>query len=103
VKLYPPHPGYFTLVDKGSHPWAVASVYALLQPLHAVSDAAGHYRIDGVPVGKLKVNARLQAVQREASADVEILANVVQKVDLVVHNAPPAPLADAGPRPHVIP
>jgi hypothetical protein len=103
VKLYPPHPGYFTLVDKGSHPWAVANVYALLQPLHAVSDASGHYRIDGVPVGKLKVNARLQAIQREASADVEILANVVQKVDLLVHNAPPAPLADAGPRPHVIP
>ncbi len=103
VKLYPTHPGYFTLVDKGAHPWAVANVYALLHPLHAVSDAAGHYRIDGAPVGKLKVGARLQAIQREASADVMVLANVVQKVDLVIHNAAAAPLADAGPRPHVIP
>jgi hypothetical protein len=104
VKLYPPHPGYFTLVDKGKHPWAEANVYALLQPLHAVSDVAGHYRIDGVPIGKLKVHARLAAIQRETTGDVEILANVVQKVDLVLHNTPATVgPADAGAKPHVIP
>jgi hypothetical protein len=104
VLLYPPHPGYFTLVDKEKHEWAQADVYALLHPLHAVSDEAGHYRIDGIPVGKLKVNARLRVLQRETSADVEILANVVQKADLVLHYTPGAQTTgDAGPMPHVIP
>ena len=104
VQLYPPHPGYYTLVDKGKHPWAQADVYALLHPLHAVSDAAGHYRIDGVPVGKLKVNARLAALQRDASADVEVLAGVVQTADLVLHYTPaPVASADAGAKPHIIP
>jgi hypothetical protein len=104
VLLYPPHPGYFTLIDKEKHDWAQADVYALLHPLHAVSDEAGHYRIDGIPVGKLKVNARLRVLQRETSADVEILANVVQKADLVLHYTPGAQTTgDAGPMPHIIP
>jgi hypothetical protein len=104
VRLYPSHPGYFTLIDKEKHAWAQADVYALLQPLHAVSDAAGHYRIDGVPVGKMKVNARLRVLQREASADVEVLANVVKTADLVLHYAPSAEgPTDAAPMPHVIP
>jgi len=104
VRLYPPHPGYFTLVDKESHAWAQADIYALLHPLHAVSDAAGHYRIDGVPVGKLKVNARLRVLKRDATVDVEVLANVVQTADIVLRYAPEddAPV-DAGPRPHIIP
>jgi hypothetical protein len=104
VLLYPPHPGYYTLVDKGKHPWATVDVYALLHPLHAVSDVAGHYRIDGVPVGKLKVNARLAAVQREATVDVNVSANEVQTADLVIRYAPgPVPQADGGAKPHVIP
>jgi hypothetical protein len=104
VRLYPPHPGYFTLVDKEKHDWAQADVYALLHPLHAVSDTGGHYRIDGVPVGKLKVSARLRVLQREATADVEVLANVVQKVDLVLHYAPSSQSAgDAAAMPHIIP
>jgi hypothetical protein len=104
VRLYPPHPGYFTLIDKEKHSWAQADVYALLHPLHAVTDAAGHYRIDGVPVGKLKVNARLRVLQQDASADVEILAGVVKNVDLVLHYVPaPVPTTDAAAMPHVIP
>ena len=104
VRVYPPHPGYFTLVDKEKHAWAQADVYALLHPLHDVSNAAGHYRIDGVPVGKLKVNARLRVLQHEATADVEVLANVVTTADLVLHYTPATDRpVDAGPMPHVIP
>ena len=98
VKLYPPHPGYFTLVDTTQgHQYAAVDVYAMLQPLHTVSDVTGHYRIDGVPVGKLKVNARLAAIGREASADVEVQQGVVQHVDLVLHFVPRGAAADAGP------
>jgi hypothetical protein len=104
VKLYPPKPGYFTLIDKGAHPWAVANVYAMLQPLHAVSDSNGHYRIDGVPVGKLYVSAHLQQLQLDVSSQADILEGVVAKVDLVMHNpVVQVGMADAGPRPHVIP
>jgi hypothetical protein len=104
VRLYPPRPGYFTLIDKEKHSWAQADVYALLHPLHAVSDSSGHYRIDNVPVGKLKVNARLRVLQRDVSADVEILANVVKTVDLVLHYTPTIEVApDAAAMPHVIP
>jgi hypothetical protein len=93
VKLYPPRPGYFTLVDTTQqHTYAQIDVYALLHPLHAVTDLQGHYRIDGVPVGKLKVDARLAAVQRNAVADVEVHAGVVEHVDLVIH----APTIPAG-------
>jgi hypothetical protein len=88
VRLYPPKPGYYTLVDNLKHPYAMADVYTLQYPLHTVSDVAGHYRIDGAPVGKLKVGARLAALAKEATADVEILANVVQKVDIVLTYVP---------------
>jgi hypothetical protein len=91
VKIYPPHPGYFTLIDTAqAHSYAQIDVYALPNPLHAVSGIDGHYRIDGVPVGKLKVDARLAAVQRNAFADVEVHEGVVEHVDVVIH-APLAP------------
>jgi hypothetical protein len=89
VKLYPPHPGYFTLVDTTlAHSYASVDVYAMLQPLHAVSGVDGHYRIDGVPVGKMKVNAHLAAIQRDASADIEVTKGAVQHADLVLHYVP---------------
>src|SRR2546427_10681759 len=62
VRLYPPRPGHFILIDKLTHVYARSDVWVLMQPLHAVSGLDGHYRIDGVPVGKLQVNARLTRI-----------------------------------------
>jgi hypothetical protein len=60
-----------------------------------VSDLLGHYRIDGVPVGKVSVTARLPQVHEEAGQnDVEILAGVVKKIDLTLKYS--ATAADAG-------
>lgn len=84
VKLYPPHPGHFTIADKMGHPWAKADLWVLMQPLHAVTDLDGHYRIDGVPVGALTVSARLTNISQETSKPVTIAAGVVQKVDLTL-------------------
>ena len=57
----------------------------LLHPLHAVTDTNGHYRIDGVPVGtKLTVFTRLAAIGETAKNEVEVLAGVVQTVDLTL-------------------
>jgi hypothetical protein len=93
VRLYPNRPGYFTLVDRLKHGYARADVYALLQPLHAVTDPSGHYRIDGVPVGKVTIAADLGAIDTAASKEIEVRQGVVEQVDLVIHYAP----KDAGP------
>jgi hypothetical protein len=106
VHLYPPKPGYFRLIDRLTASPMTADVYVLLHPLHAVTDTNGHYRIDGVPVNtKLTVFARLAAIGETAKKGVEVLAGVVQPVDLTLSYAAakdagaPADRADAGLQP----
>ncbi len=82
VALYPPKPGYYTLIDRMELSYLRADVYALLQPLHAVTSLDGHYRIDGIPVGKVTVNTRLARLRKETSRSVQVDANTVQTVDL---------------------
>ena len=88
--MYPPQAGHFTLRDR-LQPYVRGDVYVLRQPLHAVSASDGTYRIDGVPVGKLDVGALLSVLNppaNEAHQKVEVRANVVQKVDLVLTYTP---------------
>jgi hypothetical protein len=105
VKIYPPHPGYFTMTDKIGATYSKVDVYVLLFPLHAVTSTVGHYRIDGIPIGKVDVSARLRAIGQEASQKVDVLAGVVQKVDLTLKYQPAkeAPPTDAGTKPKFIP
>lgn len=84
IALYPKRPGRFGLTDHLGKSFMLNDVYVLLQPLHAVSDAHGHYRIDGIPVGKLTVNATHPAFPSETNQPVEIFAGVVTKADLLV-------------------
>ena len=98
VRIYPPQAGYFGLRDR-LQPFVREDVYVLRQPLHAVSDMQGHFRIDGVPTGKLKVGARLAALgsdsRGEQQTDVDVRANVVEEVEIVLTYAPNAQV-DAG-------
>jgi hypothetical protein len=88
VHLYPRKPGRYLLIDH-DRKYAVADLYAFLHPLHTTSGASGKYRIDGVPVGKLRVNTSHPRIPgTEASADVEIQPGVVQKVDLTLTHVP---------------
>jgi hypothetical protein len=99
VQLYPRKPRYDVLVDRMTAPFMRADVYILHFPLHAVTSLDGHYRIDGVPIGKLIVNARLGPIRQETSKPVEVRANVVQTVDLQLTYKtapPPGPPVDAG-------
>jgi hypothetical protein len=93
VNLYPPGPGVYTLYDRfgSGSTYLTGEVYVLPQPLHAVTNMEGHYRIDGVPVGKLVVNARLGVIERQTSKPVEVKADLVQTVDLVIAYKAPAP------------
>lgn len=102
AKIYPKKPGHYLLSDR-DRKYAVVDVYAFLHPLHTASSVTGFYRIDGVPVGKLKVSSTHAHIDSNAEADVTVAAGVVHKVDLVLKNvnkeagAPPPPDAAAAP------
>lgn len=106
VKLFPKREGFYRLVDR-DRKWAMADVYVLQHPLHTVTLTEGKYRIDGIPVGKVKVNATHPHLGKsEAAQEIEIKADTVAHVDLVLANntpPPPAPPSyDGGVRPTVI-
>jgi hypothetical protein len=90
VKLYPRQAGRFALTDR-MQPFIREDLYVLRHPLHAVTDLGGYYRIDGIPVGSLKVGVHHPAIEASAEAPVEVLANVVQRVDLTIVYTPKPP------------
>ena len=100
AKIYPKKPGHYLLIDRDRR-FAVVDVYAFLHPLHASTDVAGHYRIDGLPVGKLKVGTTHPQIEASAEAEVTISAGVVHTLDLSLKNvnrdAGPRVVDDAGP------
>jgi hypothetical protein len=87
VHLYPHKPGYYRMVDRLDATPPHADVYVLPHPLHAVTDLNGHFRIDGVPLGKLTVFTRLAAIG-ETGKEVEILNGVVTRMDLTLTYEP---------------
>jgi hypothetical protein len=97
VKLYPQKAGLFQIKDQMA-PFVREDLYVFRHPLHAVTDAAGHYRIDGLPVGQLKVGVHHPAFDANAEAPIDVVAGVVQKVDLVLTYKPaPKGVVDAKP------
>ena len=92
AKIYPKKPGHYILVDR-DRKYAVVDVYAFLHPLHTSTDLVGHYRIDGLPVGKLKVSTTHPRIDESAETELVVQEGIVQKVDLVLKNVN----RDAGP------
>lgn len=92
VKLYPSKIGRYRVIERTKHPWMEADVFVIGHPLHAVTDTAGHYRIEGVPVGKLSVSAIHPFIltsadgggDQEVRGEVDVHAGVVAKVDLTI-------------------
>ena len=89
MKIFPPKPGHYLLIDQ-LQPFVREEVYVLLQPLHAVSDRAGHFRIEGVPAGQMSVAAELSAVGGRAVAQVDVHPKVVENVELTLTYTPKA-------------
>jgi hypothetical protein len=85
VRIYPKTPGHHLLIDRDRH-YVVVDVWAFLHPLHASSALTGYYRIDGLPVGKVKVQSTHPNIDGNAEADLTVVAGVVHKVDLVIKN-----------------
>jgi hypothetical protein len=93
IRLYPRRAGHSAMGDV-MQPFVREDLYVLRYPLHTVSDLDGHYRIDGVPVGNMTVRALHPTVASEAQAPVDIVANVVARVDLTLEYAPTARKVD---------
>lgn len=91
VFIYPKNPGHYILRDR-DRKYSEVDVYTFLHPLHTVTNLSGKYRIDGVPVGKMKVNARHPRIDFEQNVDLEVKPAVIHKVDFVIEYATP----DAG-------
>jgi hypothetical protein len=91
VKIYPPRPGHYHVLDQ-LQLFVTEDLYVLRQSLHAVTDLSGHFRIEGVPTAALKVGAQFAGVG-QAQRDVEVRANVVENVEIVLTYTP----SDAAP------
>lgn len=85
AKIYPKKPGHFLLTDR-DRKYAVVDVYAFLHPLHTASATNGYYRIDGVPVGKVKVSTTHPQIDSTAEQEITVSPGVVHKVDLLLKN-----------------
>lgn len=81
VPLYPAKPGRWVILDH-DRSYASVDTYVFLHPLHTSTDLKGHYRIDGLPVGKLQVGVAHPQFSTSTTADLVVEANVVHKVDL---------------------
>ncbi|HEX3769586.1 MAG TPA: carboxypeptidase-like regulatory domain-containing protein [Polyangiaceae bacterium] len=87
IHLYPRIPGHAYMVDY-MQPYVREDVYIFRHPLHAVSGLDGHYRIDGIPVGKMTIGAQHPTVLSQAQSTVTIEAGVVQKADFTLEYDP---------------
>jgi hypothetical protein len=104
VNVVPQKPGYYTVVDRMELTYLRADLYAMLTPLHTVTSIDGHYRIDGIPVGQVTVNARLPMIRKETSRPIEVHANTVETVDLTLAFTAATETPEVPPsRPNVMP
>lgn len=101
VRIYPKMPGHHLLLDRDRQ-YAVVDVYAFLHPLHTTTSTTGYYRIDGLPVGKVRIGTtHPQIANSNAEVELVVTAGTVHKVDLALKNvnkdagAPDAATADA--------
>lgn len=101
VRLYASRVGRYRVIERTKHPWMEADLFVIGHPLHAVTDMTGHFRIDGVPVGKLTVGAIHPFIvssldggqQQDVRKEIDVQSGVVTKVELTI------PYAKVAPRP----
>jgi hypothetical protein len=84
VKLYPHRVGQYELADNMNRPWMSADVFVLKYPTHAVTGVDGHFRIEGIPVGDVQVDALLPSVDASGTKKATVKAGETTKVDFVL-------------------
>jgi hypothetical protein len=84
VKLYPHRVGQYQLADNMSRPWMTADVFVLKYTTHDVTDIDGKYRIEGIPVGEMRVNALLPVADIVDEKIVTVKDGQVTTLDFVL-------------------
>ncbi len=84
VKLYPHRVGQYELADNMNRPWMSADVFVLKYPTHTVTGLDGRFRIEGVPVGDVQVDALLPSVDLSGTKKATVKAGETTKVDFVL-------------------
>jgi hypothetical protein len=72
VKLYAQEPGHYMIRDQLPKPFMTADVYVVKFATHAVTGLDGMFEIKGVPVGKVRVNGLLPALDLTAEQMIEV-------------------------------
>jgi len=100
LRFYPREPGRDRLLDNLDRPFLTVDVFTVRFPLHDVSNADGHFRIEGIPVGKRKLNVTHPAFDSNTTLDIDVPADGTVTKDVVVNFRGAAPegagKADAG-------
>jgi carboxypeptidase family protein len=98
VKLLPMEPGRYAIADDLNHPWMRADVFVLQYPVHTVSGVDGAFRLENVPVGKVRVHAGHPAIAEGTSREIEVKAGEETRVELTLaYQAPPPSAPSASP------
>jgi len=95
VKLYPLDIGRYLMVDEMNRPWMKADIYVLKYSTTTISGMDGKYRIDKLPVGKVKVSAMLSAADLTKSVETKVEEGKTTTVDFVLEYKKPAPAPSA--------
>lgn len=72
VPLAPMAPGQYLLRDAMKRPYMLADVFVLKYATGDVTGADGRYSIEGLPVGKVRVDALLPIIRKTTGKDVEL-------------------------------
>ncbi len=102
IKLYPERVGHYLLEDEMNRPWMKADVYVVKYATFAVTGMDGVFRIEGIPVGKVKVTADVPwivpGIEHTVEATVE--AGKTTKLDFTLDvQKSPAPAGSASAAP----
>ncbi len=89
IELYPDKPGHYLLRDLMNHRYMIADVFVLPYPTAAVTGVDGRFKIEGVPLGKARIDAKLPALEHKTEGkdiDVKPGENVVD-IELPAYSA----------------
>lgn len=88
VRLYPTEVGRYVLADGMARRWMHADVFVLKYPTHDVTGLDGKFRIENVPVGKVRVTAYLPAIDVSVDREVEVKEGEPTVVELTLKYEP---------------
>ena len=72
IKLYPVKPGHYLLRDMLPHPFLLSDVFVVPYATFDVTGVDGHFEIEGVPVGKARIDAFLPIIRKSVGHELNV-------------------------------